>query len=293
MMRILPDTGTWALASAALPWVMATTLSLSAPGGAVLRPEAVSGWTSYVTAAEQRMAGERESGRGFLGQDFAPDAAARHRALIAGRVLIDELTAVNEEGETPEVPGAMVHHWRGAIFVPDLTAHELVQALARGLPGSGQDDVLESRVLSRQADGQRVFLRVQRTKFVTVVYDTIHDVRFATPAPGRAWSASTAIRIAEIEDAGTAGERALPPGRDRGFLWRWNAYWRYQDVPGGVLVECESLSLSRSIPAVVRFLAAPLIRQTARESMERTLVTLRGRFAGSPAVGPAEAGSSR
>ena len=50
-------------------------------------------------------------------------------------------------------------------------------------------------------------------------------------------------------------------------------------MPGGVLVECESLSLSRSVPAVVRFLAGPLIRQTARESMERTLVTLRDRFA--------------
>jgi len=268
------------LATSALPWVMATTLSLSAPGGAVLRPEAVSGWTSYVEAAEQRMVDERESGRGFLGQDFMMDAADRRRALLDGRVLIDELTAVNDDGETPDVPGAMVHHWRGAIFVPDLTAHELVQALARGLPGSGQQDVLEFRVLSRHADGQRVFLRLQRRKFVTVVYNTVHDVTFATAGPGRTWSTSTAIRIAEVEQPGTASERELTPGRDRGFLWRWNAYWRYQDVPGGVLVECESLSLSRSVPAVVRFLAGPLIRQTARESMERTLVTLRDRFAG-------------
>ncbi len=47
-----------------------------------------------------------------------------------------------------------------------------------------------------------------------------------------------------IEANGLA-KREKPEGKDRGFLWRLNSYWRYQQVDGGVLVECESLTLSR------------------------------------------------
>jgi hypothetical protein len=35
---------------------------------------------------------------------------------------------------------------------------------------------------------------------------------------------STATKIAELADAGTPAEHELPPGEDRGFLWRLNAY---------------------------------------------------------------------
>jgi hypothetical protein len=71
----------------------------------------------------------------------------------------------------------------------------------------------------------------------------------------------------------------LPIGDDRGFLWRLNAYWRYEEVAGGVLAECESISLSRDVPSLVRYFVGPLVESAARDSMERTLTTLRMRFA--------------
>jgi hypothetical protein len=58
-----------------------------------------------------------------------------------------------------------------------------------------------------------------------------------------------------------------------------NSYWRYEAVPGGVLVECESISLSRSAPGVVVGAVRPVIDQVARGSMERTLLAMRARFA--------------
>jgi hypothetical protein len=82
-----------------------------------------------------------------------------------------------------------------------------------------------------------------------------------------------------VSDPDTPDERELPPGEDRGFLWRLNAYWRYEEVAGGVIAECESISLSREVPSFLRYLISPLVESTARESMERTLVTLRARFA--------------
>jgi hypothetical protein len=71
----------------------------------------------------------------------------------------------------------------------------------------------------------------------------------------------------------------VPAGEDRGFLWRLNAYWRCQDVAGGAIAECESITLSRAVPFLVRFLVNPIVERTARESMERTLVAMRTRFA--------------
>jgi hypothetical protein len=46
-------------------------------------------------------------------------------------------------------------------------------------------------------------------------------------------------------------------------------------VSGGVIIECESISLSRTVPAVVRFVVGPLIDSTAKESMTRTLNAVR------------------
>ena len=78
-----------------------------------------------------------------------------------------------------------------------------------------------------------------------------------------------------MQDAGTAKEREKAPGDDSGYLWRLNAYWRYEAVPGGVLIECESVSLSRTVPLVLRRPSAPMVDGVARDSLERTLRSLR------------------
>ena len=141
-----------------------------------------------------------------------------------------------------------------------------------------QEDVLESRVIERTADRMKVFLKLKRKKFVTVHYNTEHDMRYARRDSARASSRSVATKIAELADVGSPDEREQPIGNDRGFLWRLNSYWRYEEVDGGVIVECESVTLSRSIPSVVRWMVAPMIRSTARESMARTLTSMHTRL---------------
>jgi hypothetical protein len=170
-----------------------------------------------------------------------------------------------------------VHHWRGAVFVPGAKLDVLLKKLQSGEIGPKQEDVLQSRVIERGPDRMKIYLQVQRTKFVTVVYNTEHDVTFKRFGTNRASSASTATKIVEVDSPGTPAEQEVRPGQDRGFLWRWNAYWRYEQVPGGVIAECESVSLSRTIPTVLRYVVAPLVNSTARESMDRTLATFRER----------------
>jgi len=164
--------------------------------------------------------------------------------------------------------------------VPDVTLDELLKVLQEPQTDKHkQEEVLSSRVVSRDGDKQQVFLRVRRTKWITAVFDTDYDVEYRRLSADRALSNSISTRIVEIENAGTPRERALPEGNDRGLLWRLNTYWRYKQHDGGVLVEIESVTLSRSLPPIIGSLIRPIVNNTARESMTRTLAGIRARFA--------------
>lgn len=180
------------------------------------------------------------------------------------------------EGSTASIPGGLIHEWRGCIFVPGITVEHLVTMLqhpSREWPR--QPDVQALRVIERRPDHLKVFVRMTRTKLVTVTYNTEHDVVYLHEGRSRARSRSVATRIAEVEDAGAADEREKAPGNDRGFMWRLNSYWQYEDVNGGVRVHLLSLTLSRDVPRAFRFVLQPIIASIARESMERTLASIR------------------
>ena len=57
-------------------------------------------------------------------------------------------------------------------------------------------------------------------------------------------------------------------------MWKLNSDWRYKQFDGGVLVEIESLTLSRDLPAIIGPLIRPIVTSTARESMTRTLASV-------------------
>ena len=115
-----------------------------------------------------------------------------------------------------------------------------------------------------------VVLALTRSQVLTAHYDTEHDVRYTRLGPGRVASDSVATKIREISGPGDG-----VPREDRGFLWALRAWWRYEAVEGGVLIECESVSLSRAVPYLVRPVVGPMVTRFARESMERTLASLR------------------
>ena len=243
-----------------------------------LRPATLSGWATYVAATEQRIKGELAGGDRFLALDFGRSPAAGRAAVLGGNLWIASMDTLDARGAELDVPSALVHHWRGAVLLRGARLDEVLAALQTTAPPPDGQDVLQSRVLEQSPGRMRLYLRLQRTKFVTVIYNTEHVVTFARHGANRATSVSTATKIAELESPGTAAERELTPDHDRGFLWKLNAYWRYEQVPAGVIAECESISLSREIPLVARYLVSPLVASTARESMERTLAALKRRF---------------
>jgi hypothetical protein len=233
--------------------------------GQELRPSVAAGWRTYVAAAESRIARER-------GQ-----AIPRRAAVERGEIVVEQVNTPGPDGDLG-VPGASVHHWRGVVLVPGARLDEVVSRLEREPPDTRQEDVVSSSILDQRPGWLKVAVRVRRSLILSAVFDTEHEVSFERHGSSRASSWSTATRIVEVADPGTPGERPKTPGEDRGLLWRWNAYWRYEQVEGGVIVECESITLSRTVPLVLRPVAGPLISHVARESMDRTLATFRERF---------------
>jgi hypothetical protein len=233
--------------------------------GQALSSATDAGWQAYVAATETRVVRER-------GQ-----VLARRETVDRGQVLIESVRTAGPGGNL-EVPDATVQHWRGLVLIPGARLDDVLSRLEREPPDTRQQDVLASAVLGQRPGWLKVSLRVQRSFVLTAVFDTEHEVTFQRHGETRASSQSTATKIVEVADVGTPREREKRPDEDRGLLWRWKAYWRYEQVEQGVLVECESLTLSRPVPMLLGAVVGPLVNKVARESMDRTLVAFRERF---------------
>ena len=268
--------------AAALAALLVVAPGAQASEEATLQARTAADFAKYAAAVEARRTRDITNNEPVLDIERQPPAqlARAIAALKRGEVIATRGVARDDSSNEVAVHGGMINHWRGTVFVPNVKLDMLMKVLQE--PQSDkhkQEDVLSSRVVSRDGDSQKVFLRLRRTKFVTVVYDTEYDVEYRRVDATRAFSNSISTKVVEIENAGTPRERALPEGNDSGYMWRLNSYWRYKQLDGGVLVEIESLTLSRNLPAIVGSLIRPIVNSTARESMSRTLASVRSRFA--------------
>jgi galactose mutarotase-like enzyme len=98
-----------------------------------------------------------------------------------------------------------------------------------------------------------------------------YDITFFRLDPQHGYSSSRSTRIAEIDAAGTSKERALSEDEEHGFLWRLNTYWSYEEADGGLYMQIESVSLTRSIPTGLAWAIKPFVESVPRESLEFTL----------------------
>lgn len=265
----------YSLSGFALTLAVATLAPVGA-SAATLEQTTVAAWNAYVAATEARIARELDSPGGFLVSDFQTTGTGVRTVTVAGGIPVVEMHTTDAANRRLNVPDGLISHWRGSVFLPDITLNALLDRLTHPSEhGPHQEDVLAVRVMHREPDTLNLFIRMTRTKIVTVTYDTEHRLRYRRQSPSRASSRSVATRIVEVDGAGTEDEFTKPAGQDRGFLWRLNSYWRYEQVAGGVIVELESLTLSRSIPLGLGVIVEPIIDRIARESMARTLDNLR------------------
>ena len=177
------------------------------------------------------------------------------------------------KGGTREVRGGLLHHWRGAAFVPGARASDML-ALLRDynyLSSYYAPEVESSRLLLDRGGVAAVAMRFKKQMVIPIVLDTEYDVRIGVTGDNAGYSVSRSTHIWEVESPGTSRERRMTEGDDDGFLWRLNTYWSFLEVPGGLLIECEAISLTRDVPAGLGWLVAPVIEEMPRESLKFTL----------------------
>jgi hypothetical protein len=270
------------IARKAIAVVLAGLCAVAAPVRAEgLKPKTVEAFDHYVQLTEAQIDAELARHEAYLWIEGLPegsraDAEAR---LRAGQVVIERLETLNstDHGKPISVENGMIHHWIGTVFIPGAT---LAQTLALEEDyDHHQDffrpDVMRSKILRHDGNDFTIELRLYKKKVITTVLDTEHEVHYSLVDSTHAWSRSRTTRIQEVDNADEKDERLEPAGHDRGFLWRMNTYWRFEEKDGGTYVECQSISLTRDIPAGLGWLIGPYVTSVPRESLTFTLATTR------------------
>jgi hypothetical protein len=254
---------------------------LAVPGRAEaseLKPEAVAGFDRYIRLTEQRLQTELRPGAAFLWVDGLPEARRNdaYTQLQRDEVLASRLETPDSSGDL-RVPGALIHHWVGTVFIPGASLQQVLTLLKDYDHHAVyfRPEVAKSKTLERTGEDFKVHLRLTRKKIVTVVLDTEYEVHYEQLDAVRAQSRSYSTRIAEVVHPGESSERQMPPGKDNGFLWRLYSYWRFLDSGRGVYVQCEAVSLTRDVPTGLHWMIAPFIESIPKESLEFTLRSAR------------------
>jgi hypothetical protein len=250
---------------------VAAVLMLPSRGGAEMPAGALRIFNSYIDAIEARLGEQHRSRDGFLAGEAAdPQSEMR---LRRGEVIVEMLTPP----VGAELPGALLHHWRGTAFAAGARAEDFERLLRdfNGYPKYFSPQVIEARLIAQDGDEVQGWMRVRERHVMTVVMDSTYDVRFGRLDAQHGYSVSRSTRIAEVNSAtaggaGTSAERALGPSEDHGFLWRMNTYWSWEERDGGLYVQVESVSLTRSIPRGLGWAVGPFVESIPRESLEFT-----------------------
>src|SRR5947209_2218447 len=95
-------------------------LALAIANGATLKPETISAWDSYMATADANLQDRVRRGGKFL---WSFEDAQR-----AGRVRAGELVVAAAPGQEPKkVPGGLIHHWIGAMFLSNATVEHVLR----------------------------------------------------------------------------------------------------------------------------------------------------------------------
>jgi hypothetical protein len=246
--------------------ITATFLLLAANCGAArLSPSAERAYEIYVANLESRLVRQHARPETYLAVD-TPDAGDR-------RLASSDIQVEPVNGGTWQVPGALLHHWRGTALVPHATAAEMFAVLRdfSHFPRHYAPQVVSARALTDDGQTATLAIRFKEQRVVTVVIDGEYKVESRLSGSDRGYSVSRSLHFWQVDNPGTAQERRRPEGQDDGFLWRLNSYWSFTRVRGGLQMECEAVSLTRDVPIGLGWLVTPIIGNLPREALEFTV----------------------
>lgn len=233
-------------------------------------PAAERSFQSYIAKVEARLArlhASPETYPIFLNLNAAERTAAE-RQLASGAI---QIMPINRG--TWEVSGALLHDWRGTFFVPGATAGQMLTLLRdyNHFARYYAPEVVASHVLADHGKFTLIDIRFKKHVVITVVLEAEYQVEAALIGRNRGYSWSRSRHIWQIDEPGTLKERRRAENDGDGFLWHLNSYWNFIQWRGGLLIECEAVSLTRDVPAGFGWVVTPIVEDLPRNSLQFTL----------------------
>jgi hypothetical protein len=183
------------------------------------------------------------------GKLFIDDDSGKRRDYDAGKPIV-------EARESRDIQNGSIHHYSGSIRVPGGTIDQVRRVMQdySNYPNFFKPDVARgSGVVQPDSTPEdehfrsRLFL-TESTVWLDVAYDAQYDSHYRRIDANRWTSRSTTFSIRELQDAKRLDGSLFPEGEDHGFLWRTNNYWFARARDGGLDLQLDSMTLSRTTP---------------------------------------------
>ncbi len=258
--------------------LLATMVFSIETNAATLKSETVAAWDDYVQTANANLQDRLGPAGSFL---WTFENAERAAKVRGGDIV------VAPSGKNPKkVPGGLIHHWIGAVFVPNLKLDDIL-VVTRDYDHYKlfyHPSVVESKAIARNGlDDSFSMLIMNKAFFLKTALDTDCQSTIVRLDELRAYSISRTTRVQEVGEYGQPGRYRKLEGEGNGYIWKLYSIARLEQRDEGVYVELEALALSRDIPAAVRFWVNPIVRRVSRNSLftslEQTEKAVRCRFA--------------
>jgi hypothetical protein len=270
--RMISD-GTWVpfhtffRTSAVTLLLLATIVFPTHVHAAMLKPETVAAWDDYVQAENANLRDRVRPGGSFL---WTLEDAERAAKVRGGEIVIAPAPGQNPK----KIPGGLIHHWMGAVFVPNLKLDDILQVTRDydHYQDFYRPSVVESKTLARNGTDDRFsMLLMNRAFFLKTALDADYHATNMRLDDRRFYSISRTTRVQEVEEYGQPGECRKPEGEGSGYVWELYSIARLEQREGGVYVELEAIALSRDIPAALHFVVDPIVRRVSRNSILTSL----------------------
>jgi hypothetical protein len=246
---------------------LVTLLCPAVVQGARLQPITSQAWDDYVQSATTRMEQRLNPGRSFLWVDDEPDRLAKVRG---GEIVVSPAGP-----QIPKkVPSGLIHHWVGAVFIPDVSLPDVERVLrdyAR-YKDLYRPSVIDSQAIALGDGNDRFSMRLlNKSLLLKTAFDAEYESSFVQVDNRCAYTIARTTRVREIDDYGSSSERVFEEGEGHGIIWSLFAITRLMERDGGVYVELEAIGLSRDIPGSMRWLIEPVVRRISRSSLATSL----------------------
>jgi hypothetical protein len=235
--------------------------------------ESIAGWNDHVRDAKRQLEYEEANPDRFL--------PTRGESVVLEKVRAGKVVAAHAaHGAITPVPSGLVHHWTGEIFIRGASLPDTLRIMQDydAYAEIYQPSLIDSKLVEHIGDQYKYRLKFQQKGFgvkIGLAGNFTSSFRQLTPATG--YSITEASDLVELDNPGTSTEHELRGEEAHGYVQRTFTIARYRANDGGVYLEVETVTLSRDIPAAVRWLVTPLVQRFSKQVMTTTLEKFRDR----------------